>query len=421
MKSYFTTNLSLPARCLVAASILLCASVIVAQEHSREELFKVTGSDTNASDEFGISVAVSGNIAVVGSPLDGQTTGDSGAAYVFDVATQRQRYKLTPTDNVGYGEFGHAVAIEDNIAIVGSSGTTSSVGAAYVFDLNTGQQLFKLTGSDSTPQDWFGLSVALSGNIAIVGAQHFMGPGSAYLFDLTTGREVFKLSASDAAAGDLFGVSVGISGSTAIVGARRDDDHGESSGSAYLFDVATGEQLAKLTGSDAAAQSNFGRSVAIRDDVAVVGSTGPAYTSGSAYMFDVNTGQELGKLSPPDSTVEDYFGWSVGISDHIVVVGSPFLGLDDFTDETSSAFLFEMSTGRELAQLMPHDTLPSHHLGYAVGISGDIVVVGAPWDDDRGVWAGAAYFFSAVPESNNVVILGIGAGVIYLASCRRRE
>ena len=150
--------------------------------------------------------------------------------------------KLTAADAAANDQFGFSVAISGNIAIVGAhrdddAGTDS--GSAYLFDVTTGNQLFKLTALDAASADNFGRSVAISGNIAIVGARlnddGGANSGSAYLFDVTTGNQLFKLTASDAAASDFFGESVAISGNTAIVGALFNDDAGSDSGSAYLF------------------------------------------------------------------------------------------------------------------------------------------------------------------------------------------
>ena len=98
----------------------------------------------------------------------------------------------------------------------------------------------KLLPTDGATEDHFGYSVAISGNRAIVGAvgddDNGSSSGSAYVFDVTTGQELAKLTASDGAAGDNFGWSVGISGDRAIVGAWVDDDNGTDSGSAYVFE-----------------------------------------------------------------------------------------------------------------------------------------------------------------------------------------
>ena len=100
---------------------------------------------------------------------------------------------------------------------------------------------FKLTAFDAAIGDWFGNSVAISGTTAIVGVYRDDDggdeSGSAYLFDTTTGQQLLKLTASDAAAVDYFGYSVAISGTTAIVGAIRDDDGGSGSGSVYGFNL----------------------------------------------------------------------------------------------------------------------------------------------------------------------------------------
>jgi hypothetical protein len=140
-------------------------------------------------------------------------------------------------------------------------------------------ELHKLTASDTAALDRFGGEVAISGSTALVGAlgndDAGSDSGSAYLFDATTGNQILKLSASDADVEDWFGVSVAISGATALVGAWRNDDAGSDSGSAYLFDVATGSQIAKLTASDADAEDFFGVSVAVSGSTALVGARFP--------------------------------------------------------------------------------------------------------------------------------------------------
>ena len=136
-------------------------------------------------------------------------------------------------------------------------------------------QEIKLLASDGAQDDRLGYSVSISGNTAIVGAfgddDNGLYSGSAYLFDISTGAELAKLLPSDGAIDDQFGSSVAISGSTAIVGAPRDGDNGFYSGSAYLFDVATGAQIAKLLSSDGASDDYFGSAVAISGNTAIVG------------------------------------------------------------------------------------------------------------------------------------------------------
>ncbi|MEE9129389.1 MAG: FG-GAP repeat protein [Phycisphaerales bacterium] len=169
--------------------------------------------------------------------------------------------------------------------------------AAYA---DLGDQLFKLLADDGALGDEFGSSVAISGAIAIVGAyrdtDNGFQSGFAYLFDTTTGRQIAKLLPDDGAVGDFFGYSVAISGATAIVGAWADDDNGSQSGSAYLFGIATGAQLAKILPDDGARGDYFGLSVAMSGargkEVAMVGAyhhDDNGSNSGSAYLSDASS------------------------------------------------------------------------------------------------------------------------------------
>ncbi len=217
---------------------------------------------------------------------------------------------------------------------------------ALVASADVGDQLHKLTASDAAMEDYFGNSVAISSNTAIVGARGNddagFSSGSAYLFNATTGNQLTKLTASDAAEFDYFGRSVAISGNTALVGASWDDDAGDASGSAYLFNATTASQLFKLTASDAAAYDYFGHSVAISGNTAIVGAYGDddaGSGSGSAYLFNATTGSQLAKLTASDAAASDRFGQSVAISGNTAIVGA--LYNDDGGPESGSAYLFE--------------------------------------------------------------------------------
>ncbi|MCH7701680.1 MAG: SEL1-like repeat protein [Planctomycetes bacterium] len=301
---------------------------------------KLFASDAAGGDHLGWSVAISGNTAIVGAPDKSKAGGyRSGAAYVFDTTTGDQLLKLTASDAAMGDDFGWSVAITGNIAVVGDRTNTHvgiQSGAAYVFDTTTGKQLFKLAPSDGVKGDLFGCSVAISGNIAVVGASGNQyakksvassrrrnrrgsrsrtngrispgsqgssvapnasasvsvavnGSGAAYVFDLTTGKQQLKLAASDGAPSDRFGCSVAISGNIAVIGASGDDDAGDASGAAYVFDLTTGKQLFKLSASDAAMGDSFGRSVAISGNIIVVGAAfddeGGRKNSGAVYVF----------------------------------------------------------------------------------------------------------------------------------------
>ena len=123
---------------------------------------------------------------------------------------------------------------------------------------------------------------------------------------------VARLTASDGAVHDDFGCSVSISGTTAIVGATNDDDH---SGSAYIFhyDGTTWNQQPKLTADDGVMLDQFGTSVSISGDHAVVGAVGDDFYEGSAYIFhyDGTTWNQQPKLTADDGAQGDRFGSSI--------------------------------------------------------------------------------------------------------------
>ncbi len=318
------------------------------------ETLKLTASDAAGGDQFGGAVAISGTTAIVGARLDGDAGLASGSAYIFDTTTGEQLFKVTASDAAEIDLFGWSVAIRGSTAIVGASGDDDAgtdSGAAYVFDTTTGQQLFKLVAADGAEFDEFGSSVAISGTTAIIGApldgedDDISGEdsGSAYVFDVTTGQQLFKLVANDAERIEQFGNSVAISGTTAIVGSFLDDDFGGQSGSAYLFDVVTGEQQMQLNPTDAAPFDQFGVSVAISGTTALVGARsdeqGPA--TGSAYVFDTATGQQLFKLTASDAAQFDFFGNSVAITGSTALVAAD--QNDDDGSASGSAYVFDLA------------------------------------------------------------------------------
>ena len=262
---------------------------------------KLLASDGAADDRFGISVSISGDTALVGAYQDDDLGEDSGSAYIFKEVggVWTQTAKLLASDGAARDWFGYSVSICGDTAIVGAiydNDPGADRGSAYIFQKVGGvwTQTVKLRASDGAARDMFGESVSISGDTAIVGA---MGDdeyrGSAYIFEKVGGvwMQQAKLLASDGAGGERFGESVSISGDTAIVGAEFDDDLGNFSGAAYVYEKVGGAwtQTAKLLASDGAADDWFGISVSISGDTAIVGACGDddlGFNSGSAYAFE---------------------------------------------------------------------------------------------------------------------------------------
>jgi len=339
----------------------------------------------------------------------------------FDTQT-----KLTASDGVSYDCFGSSVGLSSNTGVVGAYGDDGTAGSAYIYDRDQGGtdnwgEVVKFSASDGMMGDYFGWSAGISGDIAVVGSPwdddedaSLLDSGSAYIYDrnydpLGDGRtgwgQRYKLTASDATAGNWFGNSVGISGNTAIVGERD----GEA---AYLFNATSGGQVGKLTASDAGGGGSegwdrFGFSVDISGETAIVGAhldgeelELPLCLSdyGSAYLFDTTSGAELAKLIASDPGEDDWFGWSVSISGDTAIVGALYDDIGGSTD-AGSAYIFERNEGGtdnwgQVAKLT--HVAPSSHsfFGFSVAIDGDTAIVGAHWDNLGGYSnSGSAHIF----------------------------
>jgi len=257
------------------------------------------------------------------------------------------------------------------------------------------QQVVKLLDSDGIANELFGVSVAISGDTAIAGAYGDDDTrGSAYVFTRSgsTWTQQQKLTASDGESGDLFGRAVAISGDTAIVGVYGDDDRGANSGSAYVFTRSGGTwtQQAKLTASDGAAGDYFGSSVALSGDTVVAGAGSDDSHRGSAYVFtrSGSTWTQQAKLTASDGVGGDQLGYSVALSGDVAIAGA-------FADDSyrGSAYVFTRSgsTWTQQAKLIADDGITSDMFGHAAAISGDSIIVGAPYDDS---YRGSAYIFT---------------------------
>ncbi|GAB3946479.1 hypothetical protein GCM10028805_17070 [Spirosoma harenae] len=305
----------------------------------------LTASDAALGDNFGISVSLSGDYAIVGAHTKST---NRGAAYVFvrSGTSWSQQAKLTPSDAALGDQFGVSVSMSGDYAIVGANTKGFIKGAAYVF-VRSGtswSQQAKLSASDGIAGDNFGVSVSMSGDYAIVGAnaKNFLR-GAAYVFvrSGTSWSQQAKLTPSDPVAGDNFGFSVSISGDYAIVGAHlKKIDTNELQGAAYVFarSGTSWDQQAKLSASDGIIADNFGISVCLSGDYAIIGTPTKSFLKGAAYVFarsGTNWGQQA-KLTASDRVIGDNFGVSVAVSGHYAIVGTPTKNL-----LTGVAYIYE--------------------------------------------------------------------------------
>ncbi len=367
-----------------------------------EQIHKLTGDSGVAG--FGSSVGVSGKTIAIGAYEEDST----GTAYLFDAVTGERLHKLIADDAWAIDFFGYSVSVSGNTIVVGAWGDDdagSKSGSAYVFDASTGEQVHKLTADDAAEWDSFGRSVSVSGSTIVVGADRTddvgLSSGSAYVFDADTGEQVHKITAEDAEAYDDFGRSVSVSGDTIVVGAYHSDDAGTNSGSAYVFDATTGEQLHKLVAEDAAALDDFGTMVSVNGSTIVVGAPGnddSGSGSGSAYVFDATSGAQIHKLTADDGAASDHFGGSLSIAGNAIVVGAAC-----HDEVTGAAYLFDATTGVQLSKITADDASIGDVFSGSVSISGNTVVVGAPGEEGNG---SSAYVFQKLDAPCQADITG---------------
>jgi|GEM_PF-625762 len=370
------------------------------------EDFRITPDDAAAFDLFGYSVDVEGPLALVGAPGKFTTVNQGGAAYLFDSTTGDQLHALVPSDPQTNDSFGRYLALQGTTAWITAyhdddNGTDS--GSIYRYDALTGIELGKLYPDDGVADHEFGRSIAIGDGTVIVGAAgdpvNGERSGSAYLFDFSSLQQLQKLVPDDGAPNDHFGRSSAIDGGLCLVGAPGDDDNGGASGSAYVFDVATGVQLRKLLPDDGESSSLFGTSVALEGDYAVVGAhfdDAQATNSGSVYVFQASTGKQLYKLDSESNAIDHFFGYDVAVDGGVLVVG--MYGSDALGNEAGEAFLYELSSGALLAELQASDSTPGDWLGFSVDLDGGRVIAGAY--HALSLNRGTAYFFD-VPEEEN--------------------
>ncbi len=328
--------------------------------------------------------------------------------------------------------FGKSVAVSGDVVVVGAPGEEigahADAGAAYVFERDAGGedawgQVARLTAGVAAAERRFGLAVAVDGGTAVVGAPGDPGAllfvGSARVFERDAAGDwnaVAELAPAGGATGDFFGFAVAVDGGTVLVGAPFADPAGLYSGSAYVFerDGAGGfRQAARLAAPDGDPGDRFGFAAGLADGTAVLGSpkddvpgaTSSGRNSGSAFVFERSSSgawEAAAKLVASDNFQNDRFGSAVAIGAGTVIAGAPGKDAFFYTGTFGSGSLYVFRRGgeggwTEQEQLFDEDALPFDLLGSAVAISGATLLAGTPDNDDRGPGSGSAMVFELEP------------------------
>jgi hypothetical protein len=265
---------------------------------------KLVPSSGSTSDYFGYSLALEGNIAIIGAPQADAVAYDSGAAYAFEYdGTQfNQTAVLSPPTGGVYGFFGGSVALFGTTTLIGQwdDGTGADRGSVFTYRQNAGSWVNQqeLKASDAANGDTFGFSVALYNNKAFVGAPFRDGScvnsGAVYVYGRynDTWCEEQIIVPEDKNASQAFGSSVAIYGDMAAIGSYWDDDNGDYSGSAYAYrDIEkVWTQQFKYLPTDGVVGQLFGISASMDQDRVIIGANGDddnGIDSGAAYQFSV--------------------------------------------------------------------------------------------------------------------------------------
>ncbi|MEP6795966.1 MAG: hypothetical protein ABJB16_16680, partial [Saprospiraceae bacterium] len=249
----------------------------------------------------------------------------------------------------------------------------------------------------------FGCSVSVSGNVAVVGAYAdnpgipFQGSASIFVFNGMSWDFFQKLSDPEGASGDQFGDCVSISGDNIIIGSPRDDESYSNQGSAcfFHFNGTSWDFVEKIHQVQAAAGNEFGRSVNISGERAIIGApfTNASQGAASMYQFDGTSWQFMNQVAETFGSIDDYFGLSVGIIGDMAIVGVRGDDIDGY-DDAGSAIVFQFNgTNWALLQKLSDATGSYNHFGSAVAISENNILVGAPDTNLSYADQGKAYMY----------------------------
>jgi len=317
--------------------------------------------------------------------------------------------ELAASDSEALSLYGQALDAHAGRLIVAAPHSINGLveGKAYLIDVATGTEVAILQASDGEDDDFFARAVAIHDGLALVGAPYNddagSQSGSAYLFDSATGTELQKLVAFDGASSQLFGISVDLSATHAVIGAMKDSESGFLAGAAYLYELSTGQLVSKLVSPYPESGGEFGHSVAIHGSRVAVGTVRENSDDGAVYVFDTSTGGFLFELDPSGMKDNGQFGWSVDMDDQHILVGARH----DSTTATraGAAYLYDVATGALLAKMLETRQVPEEsNYGASVALSPDRALIGAPGLDSQRV------YLTDIPTRNTIGVFAASGG-----------
>lgn len=302
---------------------------------------KLTSSDELDGNAFGHAIAINGSRVLIGDIKDDADDNLSGAVfyYEFDGVNWVQRQRFVAGDTTASDRFGFSISMHGNLAVIGAIFVAETpfleIGSAYIFEFNgtEWQERSRLDGSDTGTLDKFGTAVAISDEFVFVAStRQYSSGGAVYVFEFDgiNWQEVQILQAGDAQANYKFGSSLYIENGQLIVGAIGAVTLGVDGGATYVFEH-NGTQWVenqKITPNDLSDNQGFGSSVHLKGERLVIGadadSSSGQFFKGSAYVFEWNGGNwvEQQKLSASDGSTFNFFGSTVSQSDDLLMIAA---------------------------------------------------------------------------------------------------
>lgn len=327
-------------------SLAGAATVFERQGSDWLEVQRLTASDGASGDILGRSVGLSGDVLALGAPFDDDDGSSSGSVYVFErqAGSFVEVAKLTASDAAGFAQFGMSVAVDGELMVVGAVGDDEAgffAGAAYVFERQAGvwTEIAKLTASDGAANEVFGVSVDLDGERLVVGAHGTPSTasvsGAAYVFERQAGAfvEMARLALPDVGFGELLGFDVALSGGLALVGAPDFGGLGLDQGRVGVFAEQEGGAWAHvqtLESATPAAEERFGFALDLDGELALVGapeaSVDGQADAGRAELFALVDGlfEPLARLrAAAPGAGGDSLGFAAHLDGPLALVGAP--------------------------------------------------------------------------------------------------
>ena len=407
---------------LVALAPLASAQVVV------DELL---AADHTPNDFFGSAVALDGTRALVGAPF-GETSGQpAGSAYVFELGPSgwTEVAQLVASDAAAGDEFGRAVALSGDRAVVGAPGDEydgTDEGSVYVFERGPSgwSQTAKLGWFGFQDDDRYGHAVAIDGPRLAVGALSDGGPFTEtklYVLENDVWGWTRFLSVP-ASADDHFGVDVAIDGTRILIGADLHDGKGSDSGAAFVYELGPffWELRATLTATDTTANDRFGCSVDLDGDVAIVGASrenavpGALFPPhrGAAYVFERQGTDwvQTQKLPGPEAGFT-LFGDRVAIEGDVALVGAREAAAAGAKSGVVHRYRRTPSGWVRTDELVAPDTVAFDAFGTDVALSDGRALVGSTRYDKAIVFnEGSAHVFDFGTLSGTDAPISVTAG-----------